>query len=104
MNSSSPDEVVGLLRVAGDQHEREHDERQALASLTPREREILQALAEGLGAQRVAERLQISIRTVRNHINNILAKLSVHSQLQALVLALRYDVVTIRRRQTSPSD
>jgi DNA-binding NarL/FixJ family response regulator len=90
--------------VAGDQSEREHNESQALASLTPREREILQALADGLDTQKAADRLQISIRTVPNHIHNILAKLGVHSQLQALVLALRYDVVTIRKGHTSPSD
>jgi DNA-binding NarL/FixJ family response regulator len=91
------DEIVELLRFAGRERVREHDERQALAELTPREREILRALAEGLGTQRVADRLQISIRTARNHINNILAKLGVHSQLQALVLALRYGVVEIAK-------
>jgi PAS domain S-box-containing protein len=91
------DEIVELLRFAGLQREREHDERQALAELTPREREILQVLAEGLDSTRMAERLQLSIRTVRNHINNILAKLGVHSQLQALVLAVRYDMVEIRK-------
>ena len=98
------DEIVELLRFAGHQREREHRERHALADLTPREREILQALAEGLNSQRMADRLHISIRTARNHINNILAKLGVHSQLQALVLALRYDMVKIRKDQTPSAD
>jgi PAS domain S-box-containing protein len=89
------DEVVDLLDFAGRQRERENDERQTLAELTAREREILQALADGLDTQRIADRLQISIHTARNHINNILAKLRVHSQLQALVLALRYEIVEI---------
>src|SRR4051812_36899821 len=94
------DEIVELLRFAHRRREREQDERQALAELTAREREILRALAKGLDSQRIADRLHVSIRTVRNHINNILAKLGVHSQLQALVLALRYDVVEIPRGQT----
>ncbi|MCA1837452.1 MAG: hypothetical protein LC674_01310 [Actinobacteria bacterium] len=37
----------------------------------------------------------MSLRTERNHMSNILAKLGVHSQLQALVFALRYSVVNI---------
>jgi PAS domain S-box-containing protein len=90
------EEVADLLRFAARQRRREHADRQAIAQLTGREREVLQALAEGLDIKGVAERLDISVRTVRNHTSNILAKLGVHSQLQALVLALRYDVVALR--------
>jgi two-component system nitrate/nitrite response regulator NarL len=43
----------------------------------------------------VADRLYITLRTERNHVANILAKLDVHSQLQAVVFALRYGVVDI---------
>ena len=43
-----------------------------------------------------AERLHNSLRTERNHVARILAKLGVHSPLQALVIALRRDVVAIR--------
>jgi len=98
------DEIVELLRFADHQREREHDEREALAELTSREREILQALAEGLDSQRIADRLHVSIHTARNHINNILAKLGVHSQLQALILAFRYDVVKITKGQIPPGN
>jgi DNA-binding NarL/FixJ family response regulator len=89
-------EVLELLRFAGSQREREHDDRQAIAQLTPREREVLQALADGLNTHQIAERLHISIRTERNHVASILAKLGVHSRLQALVVALRYEIVEIR--------
>ncbi len=89
-------EVLELLRFAGSQREREHDDRQAIAQLTPREREVLQALADGLNTHQIAERLQIKVRTARNHLANILAKLGVHSQLQALVVAVRYEIVEIR--------
>jgi DNA-binding NarL/FixJ family response regulator len=94
-----PDEIAELLRFAHREREREHDDRQALAELTPREREILQALADGLDSRRIADRLHIAIRTARNHINNILAKLGVHSQIQALVLALQYGVVEVPKGQ-----
>jgi DNA-binding NarL/FixJ family response regulator len=89
-------EIVELLGAAGRRREREHDDRQALGELTAREREILQALADGLDSRAIAAQLHIAQRTERNHVANILAKLGVHSQLQALVLALRYDVVQIR--------
>ena len=89
-------EILELLRFASSQREREHDDRQAIAQLTPRECEVLQALADGLNTHQIAERLHISIRTARNHVASILAKLGVHSQLQALVVALRYQIVEIR--------
>ena len=90
------DEVVELLRYASHESEREYQDRQAIAQLTPRERDVLQALAGGLDSQAIADRLHISLRTERNHAANILAKLGVHSQLQALVVALRHGVVEIR--------
>ena len=88
-------EVVEMLRFAGARREEEHEARQAVESLTPREREVLQALAEGLDSAGIAERLNISLRTMRNHMASILSKLGVHSQLQALVFALRHGVVEV---------
>ena len=78
------------------EREQEHDDRQAIEQLTPREREVLQALADGLDSRAIADRLHITIRTERNHVASILRKLGVHSQLQALVFALRYGLVVIR--------
>jgi PAS domain S-box-containing protein len=89
------EEVVGLLRFAGSQREQEYEARQAIAALTPREIEVLQALAEGLDSEGIAEKLNIALRTERNHMASILAKLGVHSQLQALVFALRYGVAEV---------
>jgi DNA-binding NarL/FixJ family response regulator/signal transduction histidine kinase len=87
------EEVVELLRYAGRQREEEYEARKAIEKLTSREIEVLQALAEGLDSAGIAERLNISIRTERNHMASILAKLEVHSQLQALVFAQRHGVV-----------
>ncbi len=90
------EEVVELLRFAGSRREQEYEARQAIAQLTPRERQVLQALAGGLDGEEVAEQLHISTKTERNHIASIFAKLEVHSRLQALVFALRHGVVSIR--------
>ena len=87
------EEVVELLRFAGSRREHEHEARLAIAQLTPREKEVLQALAEGLDGKEIAEKLGISDKTERNHMASILAKLGVHSRLQALVFALRHNVV-----------
>ena len=92
----SPEEAVQLLRFASSRREHEYESRQAIAQLTPREREVLQALAEGLDGPEIAKRLGISIPTERNHVASILAKLGVHSRLQALVFALRHNVVSVR--------
>jgi DNA-binding CsgD family transcriptional regulator len=57
--------------------------------LTAREREILRCVATGLQNKEIAQRLSISLATVRNHIHNILEKLGVHSKLEAVSLAFR---------------
>jgi DNA-binding CsgD family transcriptional regulator len=57
--------------------------------LTCRERQILELIATGLQNKEVARELHISSVTVRNHVQNILAKLDVHSKLEAVSLAYR---------------
>jgi DNA-binding NarL/FixJ family response regulator/signal transduction histidine kinase len=90
------DEVLELLRTAARDRAREHEDRQAIARLTRRELDVLQALADGLDARAMAAHFHISVRTQRNHVANILGKLGAHSQLQALVFALRYDLVQVK--------
>ena len=55
--------------------------------LTEREREILALIARGQGNQEIAERLFLSLKTVRNHVSNIFAKLQVADRAQAIVRA-----------------
>ena len=62
-------------------------------SLTPREKEVLQLLARGAGNRRIGKELGISPETVQTHIRNILAKLAVGSRLEAVVKALRLELV-----------
>lgn len=59
----------------------------AFAFLTPREREIVELIAAGRDNAQIAARLDLSEKTVRNHITRIFAKLEVESRAQAIVLA-----------------
>ena len=62
-------------------------------SLTSREKEILHLLVEGLNYGMIAERLFISLDTVRNHIRHIYEKLHVHSKSQAVAKAIKNKVL-----------
>jgi pimeloyl-ACP methyl ester carboxylesterase/DNA-binding CsgD family transcriptional regulator len=59
----------------------------AFGSLSPREREVLVLITEGLGNAEIGERLSISEKTVRNHISNVFDKLGVWTRAQAIVFA-----------------
>ena len=61
----------------------------ALAGLTPRELEVLRLLVEGRSNRQIAEQLFISGKTASVHVTNLLAKLGVHSRLEAAALARR---------------
>lgn len=63
--------------------------------LTPRERQVLQALVDGLDTSSVCERLSISRNTLRTHTTHIMAKLHAHSKLEAVVAGLRYGLVRV---------
>jgi DNA-binding NarL/FixJ family response regulator len=60
-----------------------------LAGLTPRELEVLHLLVQGRSNRQIAEQLFISGKTVGVHVTNILAKLGVHSRLEAAATARR---------------
>ena len=58
--------------------------------LTAREQEVLQWVAGGLQNKEIAQKLDLSLATVRNHVHNVLEKLEVHSKLEAVSLAFRH--------------
>ena len=62
-------------------------ERAAFPELTDREREVLWLLAQGLSNQEVADRMGISLKTARNHVSNILARLQVADRTEAVARA-----------------
>lgn len=92
----SANEMIQMLRMVSRKRQEEMEARQAIEKLTRREREVLQALGEGLDSKEIAQKLHITVETERTHMVNILNKLGVHSRLQALVFALRNGVVEIR--------
>ena len=63
--------------------------------LTPREREVLALLIEGVTSLEMARKLSASPNTVRTHIQSILSKLQVHSRLEAATFAVRHGLVRI---------
>lgn len=63
------------------------------APLSPREKEVLNLLVQGQAAQEIAQTLGISYATVRNHLQKILHKLGVHSQREAMKLAVEHHLV-----------
>ena len=89
------EDLVELLRLAGQERRREEAVGRALTRLTPREREVLAALAEGLSDAEIGRRLCVSPETVHSHVLNLLRKLGAASRLQALVLAVRHGAVRI---------
>jgi DNA-binding CsgD family transcriptional regulator len=65
----------------------------APATLTSREREVLHCLVAGMGARNIAQRLAVSYNTARNHVQNVLHKLEVHSKSQAVAVAVAHGIV-----------
>ena len=77
-------DVIWLLLHEQDRH-RENE--CLLAGLTSRERAVLACLAQGVGGRDVvAEQLHMSVNTVRTHLQHLMAKLGVHSALEAAAL------------------
>ena len=61
--------------------------------LSARESEMLEALVEGLSYKAIAEKLFVSVHTVRFHLHNIYAKLHVSSRSEAIVKALKHNLL-----------
>lgn len=64
-------------------------------TLTARETEVLRRLADGLTTEQIAADLYVSVNTVRNHVNNIIRKLNVHSRLEAVSYAIRNGLIRV---------
>jgi PAS domain S-box-containing protein len=69
--------------------------RNGRSKLTPREREILQMIADGLTDREIAGRLTLSPATARTHARNLIGKLGAHTRAQAVAVAIRHGEITL---------
>lgn len=76
-------------------------EEASIHMLSEREQAVLNAIAQGLSNQEIARKLVVTVSTVKTHLNNIYAKLHVHTRLQAVTRA--YDLGILERDGTSSS-
>jgi two-component system, NarL family, response regulator LiaR len=102
LKTASADELIAAIRAAyAGQRTLAPEATEALVqathpvgtNLTERERRILELLSEGLSNQDIADRLSITLATVKFHVTNILSKLSVNSRTEAVLLALKHRLV-----------
>jgi len=88
-------QLVVPHRLATRRRNGEPEEVALLASqLTRREREVLALLASGANSTEIARALTVSPNTVRTHVQSILAKLQVHSRLEAVAFATRHHLLS----------
>lgn len=82
-----PKELGAVLRLLIEVEDHRRDSDDLIAALTPRERDVLLLLVEGVGRKEVATRLQLSANTVRTHLHSLMSKFEVHSTLEVVALA-----------------
>ena len=83
----SPEAAQALVQAARQGPAPGHD-------LTPREREVLFLMVEGLNNPQIGNALFVSVTTVRSHVSNVFSKLGVSNRAEAITLALRSKLVT----------
>ena len=88
--------LAGIIRRL-DRRGHPLDEQARLDSLTARESQILRALADGRATDEIAAMLGISRMTVQSHVKSILAKLGLHSKVEAVTLAWRFGLASDTR-------
>jgi DNA-binding NarL/FixJ family response regulator len=90
-----PRELSALIQEAAKHKSARQDSELLFSQLTEREREVLAAVASGQSNDEIAAALVLSPQTIQTHVRNILAKLGVHSKLEAVLFAARHGFVEI---------
>jgi len=85
----SPSLATAILQKRESKSLLTESETSIINTLTEREREILEYLAQGLSNKLIASRLYLSVRTVEGHLANIYLRLGVHSRTEAMLMAVR---------------
>jgi DNA-binding NarL/FixJ family response regulator len=85
----SPSLAIALLEKHQAKFSITESEKSVIESLTDREREILDLLAQGLSNKMIAAKLYLSVRTVEGHLANIYSRLGVHSRTEAMLVTVR---------------
>jgi DNA-binding NarL/FixJ family response regulator len=83
-------QLAALLARRREQAQRQAERSRRLESLTPRERQVLGLMAEGMDNRDVARHLGVSYTTVRSHVRHLLDKLGARSKLEAVVKAAEW--------------
>jgi DNA-binding CsgD family transcriptional regulator len=85
----SPSLAIAILQKRESKSSLTESQKSVIESLTNREREILELLAQGLSNKTIAARLYLSVRTVEGHLANIYSRLDVHSRTEAMLMAVK---------------
>lgn len=112
---AAPDELVNAIRTVhggdvylhpsmanllvqnylGAKEAADEEKEDSLEKLTPREREVLIQIAEGLTNAEIAEKLTISVKTVDRHRENMMQKLNMHSRIDLVKFAIKKGLISL---------
>jgi two-component system, NarL family, response regulator LiaR len=107
LKSATPDEVLDALRAATKREARLHPriaqqlmqevsgQRPSVDALTVKELEVLKAISQGKDNSTIANEMNLSDKTVKTHVSNILSKLYVQDRTQAAIYALKQRLVPL---------
>ena len=92
-----PPQMTGTLfsQIARDAVSRGRPEVLESVRMTPRERQVITLIAEGLGNKEIASRLHIATHTVKSHVRNVMEKLMLHTRLQIAAYAHREEAAAL---------
>lgn len=89
--------IASVLTQMTRGHQNNDPEAQKITSLSPREREVIALVGEGLKNQQIANRLSLSEITVRHHLTSIFAKLGVADRLELIIYAYQQNLAQLPR-------